>query len=34
MAVVNEGAISQAPKLFDLAMSLEEQVGQILTPLE
>ncbi|MFM8445275.1 MAG: hypothetical protein ACKN9W_18300 [Methylococcus sp.] len=34
MAVVNEGAISHAPKLFDLAMNLEVQVGQMLTQLE
>lgn len=34
MAVVNEGARSQAPKLFDLAVELELQVSQALTELE
>ena len=34
MAVVNEGAVSQAPEMFDLAMDLEDQVNQMMTQLE
>lgn len=34
MAVVNQGAVSQAPEMFDLAMDLDEQVSQMITQLE
>ena len=34
MAVVNQGAVSQAPEMFDLAMDLDEQVSQMVTQLE
>src|SRR5258708_32588519 len=34
MAVVNKGSRSQASKMFDLAMHLDEQVGHMMTALE
>ncbi len=34
MAVVNNGARSQASEMFDLAMDLDEQVSHIMTNLE
>jgi hypothetical protein len=34
MAVVNNGSRSQASKMFDLAMNLDEQVGHMMNELE
>jgi regulator of replication initiation timing len=34
MAVVNNGAVSQASEMFDLAMDLEEQVSHMMANLE
>lgn len=34
MAVVNNGSRSQASKIFDLAMNLDEQVGHMMNELE
>jgi glutathionyl-hydroquinone reductase len=34
MAVVNNGAYSQASEMFDLAMDLDEQVSHMMTDLE
>jgi hypothetical protein len=34
MTVVNGGAVSQAPAVFNLAMDLDEQVSQMMTQLE